>query len=412
MEKPTKGETIQWSKKKLLKFSLFTIVVILLAAELLCRLFVFSHYRNLHTNNYIQGSPLQTADHSQVFINQPFYVDYHHKYQHNEWGMKSAPGDVFIPQKTPDDFWVLLTGASAMEGMGSNRNGEWLDITGIEDHAYNQNIAYYLQTMLQKSMPDKRVRVLNGATSAYTIYQSYQRYLLLSDKFQPDWVISMDGMNDPSELAPDQTTESYTREEWSGNPQFHAPLKYIIPLTRYSALINTIKQKLFHFKEDGRMVYNQKKDFPKRIQWLNTPAPPMKWAVKTRGIEKGIHCFSSWLIRYDSLLTARHQPHLLLLQPHMSMRDTANLQPIEMAVNHYYRVTFQDSVKHTYLKALYNQFAADSLHPHIVTMESVHHWPIWVFVDYCHFSDAATQKIAGEIFNYISSNGKSKIFKD
>jgi hypothetical protein len=108
----------------------------------------------------------------------------------------------------------------------------------------------------------------------------------------------------------------------------------------------------------------------------------------------------------------RHQKHLLLVQPHMFHRDTSILGNEEKAVNHYYRSAFQDSVKHLYLMRLYEQFAATNIfYKNIISMESAHYWPGWIFVDYCHFTAPANKKIAGEIYNYIVSDGNRKIFK-
>jgi len=125
-------KTSQWSKKKLFLFAIFTILILLVLLEIIFRIIFFFQYKDLHTSIFIQGSPLQVSDSVLIWKNTPFYVDYDRKHQNNAAGMKSKVGDVFIEKKTEKDFWVLLTGASAMEGMGSNRNGDWLDITGVD----------------------------------------------------------------------------------------------------------------------------------------------------------------------------------------------------------------------------------------------------------------------------------------
>lgn len=405
--------TSKWTWKKLFLFTCFTLLVILILFEIIFRIVFFFQYKNLHTSVSIQGSPLQISDSVLICKNLPFYVDYNRKYQNNELGMRSSLGDVFIDKKDSNDFWILLTGGSAMEGMGSNKNGGWLDITGIEDHPYNETIAFYLEQMLQKKMPDKKVKVFDAATSSYTVYQSYLRYLTLSKKLSPDWVISMDGVNDPAALTKGETVSDFIEKDWKTNPQFHYPLKFIIALTKRSAFINSLKQKLFYIKRNYRLEKAKKNDYPIRTKWMNSLAPPVKYAMLSNDIERGIESFTFWLSKYDSTLTARNQKHLLLIQPHMFLRDTTVLINAEKAVNHYYRTVYQDSLKQTFLRSIYNHFSfMDSIHKNIVTMNAVESWPGWVFVDYCHFTDDANRKIAKEIYNYIISDGKVIPFRN
>ncbi len=403
--------TTNWSKKKLFLFAATAILIFFVILEFIFRVIFFFQYRNLHTSIFIQGSPLLISDSVLIWKSTPFYVDYDGHFQNNEAGMNSKVGDEFIETKTEKDFWVLLTGGSAIEGMGSNRNGEWLNITGVDNHPWNETIGFYLQQLLQNSMSDKRVKVFNAATVSHTVYQSYLRYLTLSKKMKFDWVISMDGVNDPAMLAAAETTSAYCLKDWNENPQFHYPLKLIIPLTRHSALVNAIKQKLFHLKGDYRLRKNRNNNFPKRKYWASATTRPIKYAAISNDITRGANSFTNWILKYDSALNSVRQNHLLLIQPQMCFRDTSVLGDAEKAVNNYYRTVFQDSVKQTYLATVYDFFLKDTLHKNIIPMNSVHYWPGWVFVDYCHFTKEAEKKIAGEIFNYISSNGGTQIFK-
>ena len=405
-------QTKKWGNAKLLKFAAFTILIILLLLEISFRIVFYIQNKNLHNSVSIQGSPLQIPDDSLIFKNSPFYLDYNNRFQNNEEGMRSQPGDEFIPQKTSNDFWVLLTGASAIEGMGSNRNGNWLEITGVDDHPYNKCISFYLEKKLQAQMPDKKVKVFNAAFSASCLYQSYMRYIQLEKKIQPDWVISMDGQNDPGTLAAGESSIDYIKNEWKKNPQFHYPLKAIIAITSHSAFFNFLKQKLFHFKEGIRMNKMLKQDFPLRKKWADSNVVSIQPFIANENVIRAVDSFSYWLLKYDAALTSAHRKHLLLLQPHMAFRDTSNLSLTEKAANHYYRATFQDNNKQAFLNEIYKRFSTDTLHHDIVPMLSVHHWPGWVFVDYCHFSDEATGKIAAEMAQYILSDGKTTIFKN
>src|ERR1700744_3809409 len=147
--------TQKWSRRKLLRFAAVTVVLLLLLAEGLGRFVFFLRFRGLGTSVYVQGSPIQEADSASVYNNRAFYVDFEKQFQYNELGMKSLCGDYRMPVKEAGDLWVLLLGASAMEGMGSNKDGAWFDITNIADHPYKETIAFFLEERLRRVYPGK-----------------------------------------------------------------------------------------------------------------------------------------------------------------------------------------------------------------------------------------------------------------
>ncbi|MGB8194755.1 MAG: hypothetical protein WCF67_22670, partial [Chitinophagaceae bacterium] len=225
----------QWPRRKLIKFSIITIILVLMLLEIIFRIVFAVKYNGYHTSLYVQGNTIQMNDSALVFRNRPFYLSYYRHFQYNEEGMRTKPGEVFMPKKAADDYWVFLFGGSAMEGMASNKDGEWLDITGVAEYTQQQTIAGLLEEMLQKEMPLKKVRVFNAANSGFTILQSIKRYEQLSAKYQMDWVISMDGENEPPVLSQNQSVEAYIKERWNKSSIFNFPLKLVIPITSHSA---------------------------------------------------------------------------------------------------------------------------------------------------------------------------------
>lgn len=119
-----------FGRKRKLLFGLVAVFLLFLLLEIIARGVFYFRFNKLTTSLGIQGNSLQMNDSQLVFRNRPLYVDYHFKYQNNEEGFKSAPGETEMPVKGENEVWVFLFGASAMEGMGSNKDGEWLDITG------------------------------------------------------------------------------------------------------------------------------------------------------------------------------------------------------------------------------------------------------------------------------------------
>lgn len=403
-------QTKKWSRGKLLKFSIILIVILLLISEGLMRIYFAIKFNGLHTSVYTQGSPLQMEDAKLAFRNRPFYVDYEKKFQYNEEGMKSAVGDVSMPVKQPNDVWVLLLGGSAMEGMGSNQSGKWFDITNVADHPYSETIAAFLQQKLQSNFPGKKVRVFNAAASGYTIEQSMARYKLLAQEYDFDWVISMDGVNEPPLVEGNEPPFYFPKKYFSAFPFKEYPLKYIIPVTRHSALFLILKQQLFYLKLGGRSAKNTRNDFPERKHWLQQPAKPLLFDTTDPRVNKAVDRFIQSLYTFDSYLQERHQKHLLLVQPFLPFRDSTVFTPEEKALFHYFTAEKNDLAQNQFMKSVYDSVNNRTLPMTIQPMTTVNTWSGWTLVDYCHFTTAANRRIAERLAEYIIKDGSVKIF--
>ena len=102
-----------WSKSKLILYSLLVCGIFLLGLESAFRIYFWSEIKHFHSSVYIQGNTIQMDDSVLVFRNRPFYLDHDRRFQHNEKGMRSQPGDVWMPKKDSGDYWVFLFGASS-----------------------------------------------------------------------------------------------------------------------------------------------------------------------------------------------------------------------------------------------------------------------------------------------------------
>jgi len=417
--------TQKWSKVKLLRFTVVTVGLLLLLAEGLARVAFFLKFRELGTSVYVQGSPIQEADSASVYNNRAFYVDFEKRFQYNELGMKSACGDYRMPVKKAGDLWVLLLGASAMEGMGSNKDGAWFDITNISDHPYNETIAFFLEGRLRRLYPGKRVRVFNAAVSGFTLEQVMARYRSLSRAYDFDWVISMDGVNECDTLAAAEEEMAYCRAYWDSMPFHRFPLNWIVPITQRSAFFNLLKQGVYHLRLNGRMERNQRRGFPERSLWALAMPEALSSADRDERVRRSAQTFLKEEIGFAGELQREGKKYLLLVQPYLAFRNSAFLGEEELALSHYLRAMKNDGNRHAFLRAVYEGIdGSDSLRGlvgeyrisndgnlHIRTMSGVLHWPGWVFVDYCHFTKTANERIAAELADYIATDGKLPIFK-
>jgi hypothetical protein len=407
------GVTKTWSRGKLLRFTAVTVLLLLLLAEGFARVVFFFRFRGLGTSVYVQGSPMQEADSASVYNNRAFYVDFGKAFQYNELGMRSACGDYRMPVKEAGDLWVLLLGASAMEGMGSNKDGAWFDMTNIADHPYNETIAFFLEERLRRVYPGKRVRVFYAAVSGFTLEQGIAKYKALSKKYDFDWVISMDGVNecDTLEAEGPEAEKAYSRAYWASMPFHRFPLNWIVPITQHSAFFDLCKQEIYRVKMRARVRKNEGSGFALRNFWASRAELRLLTALSDLRVLRSTDAFLRQEREFAGLLEREGKHYLLLVQPYLAFRKTSVLGQEEMALNRYLRENMNDRYKHAFLREVnYSvEQIGDSLHIH--TMSGVERWPGWVFVDYCHFTKMANERIAAELADYIATDGKLGIFK-
>ncbi len=394
----------KWSKKKLIAFSIITLLFIFLVIEIIFRVLFFIQYKDYHTSVYTQGNTIQKSDTGLIFMNRPFYLDFEKKHQYTEVGMKSEPGEVFMPEKKENDFWVFLLGGSAMEGMGSNKNGEWLDITGAEDYPAKQTIASILEKKLQLAMPSKRVKVFNAANSAYCISQVIKRYQKLNTKYKADWIVSLDGNNEPVFTSEDSSVWNLISRDWKDNQTFKFPLKYVIPFTSHSAFINQIKQSLYHFKLSRRIKKNKETDFPAKLKWSAVKDQSLLYATDSFFAQKMTDTFYYYLNKFDTILSNANQHHLLLIQPHLSLRDATVMNTTEKALFNYYCYSSNNPVFNSYYRKIYSLY--DSLAKNkstIQLLQDMHSLKEQIFLDYCHLTPDANEYLASYIADIITN---------
>jgi hypothetical protein len=395
-------EVARWKKGKLIKFGIITVVLVLLVLELVFRLIFAIEYKGYNTSVYIQGNTIQKSDSLLTWRNRPCYLDLFRRFQYNEEGMKSRPGDVKMPAKKETDYWIFLFGGSTMEGMGSNANGEWLDISGTVDHTYEETIGGILEKILQDSLPGKKVRVFNAANTGYTIQQSILQYQRLSAKYAMDWVVSMDGQNEPARLPPGLSVRRYLQEDWNNSHIFKFPLNMLIPVTSHSALVAQMKLLLYKAKLKGRLQHNKDKQYPRRKFWMQSHASTMQYAPYSEDIQRAVDSFYTSLLNFDSLLSGKNQRHLLLVQPHLSLRNARDLNETEKALHNYYVSASGKASQNTYLRELYNSFDAHlKAGMPVRHLGEMHTLKGQVFTDYCHFTREANEYAARLIAGYI-----------
>jgi len=395
-------------KPRLFKKFVFSIIPLLLVGSVLeigSRSLCSHRFDPFSTNIAIQGNGRMSSDPETVWGNAPHYLEYDLTAQYNDFGMRVDPGDdLGIPAKGDNDFFVLLLGGSAMAGMGTVHKGEWMKITGIATGGREQSIDGFLETALQESMPGRTVRVFNAAVNCSTLLQSHLHYKRLLH-LDPDWVISMDGYNDPSSLGPEQTSRMWVENFWDNFHYFHFPYSTARFLMSRSAFFYVVSEALFYKAGIISNTHETQQDTKVFERWLNTIPPTLAPKPCNTSRQRAVDEYFKHIDAFRHDLTKNGQRNLLLIQPDVTARKPDRLKSVEKAV---YNYTLH------YTGGRPNEFLAD-LHrraqlmtpvmPELISMSSVASWRTWVFVDYCHFTAQANRRIAQEICDHIVSDG-------
>ena len=297
-----------------------------------------------------------------------------------------------------------------MAGMGSNQNGEWLRLTGVPSHPIPDAIDGQLEAMLQKEMPERRVRVWNAAVASHTLLQSRLDYERLRH-LRPDWVISMDGANDAAAPAPGETRYERLVAEWAAHPIHRFPFREARFLMKSSALLYLSGEYLFFRTGAIRNARNTHQDSQALLTWSRRdPAPGEPTFAPSTETARARDEFRRELRLFDDVLIGDGQKHLLLVQPHLCLRDRSKLSGAERAVFNYY-VAQAKGRGDSFQAALHQSFAEEPPPENVIAMGAIHAWDGWVFVDYCHFSKEANRRIAAGLRDAIASGGRRRPFE-
>jgi hypothetical protein len=223
-----------------------------------------------------------------------------------------------------------------------------------------------------------------------------------------DWVVSMDGQNNPPVLSPGINVLDEVKKDWQNNPSRKFPINLVISLTSHSAFINAFKQFLFHNKQSARLTTNAKNNFPRREYWMKNNSPSLQFKKPDDSTGLAVELFYRQLLQFDSTLTARNQKHLLLVQPHLIFRATLLMNETEKALLNYYRNAYNNPSANTFLKQLREEFSNKirSHHTSVQLLNQADTLRTQVFVDYCHFTITANQFIAHHIMQHIIAESR------
>ncbi len=381
--------------------SLLPLLLFALLGEAASRIICHLRFSPYHTHFSVMGNGRWADSDFTVWTNRPRFLEHTLQSQYNDLGFRVAPGDVTMPEKGADDFWVILLGGSTVGGMGSSQNRDWLKITGVGTHPIDESIDGYLESILRQGFPTKNVRVFNAAISSARALQSRLRYKELR-RLRPDWVVSIDGVND--RLGEGKTTQEVIEEYWANHRFKRFPYREFRAAMRNSALLFLIGEYVYAKSGLIQTPVTSRQDEDVYRKWLRVPVATNPAPPTDEHTVRSQRALLAHLRGLDRDLNADGVPHLLLVQPHLSLRDTSRLFGVEKAV---YNCYMARSAQNGFLLGAHQSLPVGK---RIRSMESMHGWSGQVFVDYCHFTREANKRVAEEIGRHIMSAGEYEPF--
>jgi hypothetical protein len=218
------------------------------------------------------------------------------------------------------------------------------------------------------------------------------QYERLKAKYKMDWVISMDGNNEPLVSNTDLSIRDYIVNDWKDYPIFKFPLKYIIPVTKRSASVNALKRFLFERRMNKRIRSATENNFPAKTKWFTTNPGQLAYDRQSVVVQRSVDSFFYYMKRFDQKLVSDNIPHLLFVQPHLTMRDTAKMSMTEKALLHYYIFSRNRGDINSFIAKIEEEAGAQT--GAIQSLAFMHKNDFETFVDYCHFSRQAIRQLS------------------
>ena len=392
-----------------ISFQILVVIVFFIVIELGARVITYFKFDKYSTSISTQGNSRWCSHDSTVWMNRPGYLEYDKSSQYNEYGFRVKPGEFKMSKKKENDFWVFLFGGSAVAGMGSNQNGDWIKITGVATHPPENSIDGKLEKILQNKLKTKKVKVFNAAVASHTIFQSMRNYNRLKT-LKPDWVVSMDGVNDPKKIDVDQkNTSIFLDSSWKSHPINNYPFKYFRKILSKSAFFCLIGEYLLFETGIIKTKKNSTADSSIINKWTNSGEQKFdlnNFNKRSPEEKNALNIFIANMKAFNDQLLRDKQKYILLIQPHLTLRNRDSIKNNQEIAAYNYQYHIIDK-PHSLLYDLHKY--SDSIFKeeiNIKSMKNLHNSKKWIFVDYCHFTVDANQMIAEDIARLILSKNK------
>ena len=316
-------------------------------------------------------------------------------------------------EKPPDTVRIFLMGGSVAYGT----EGIYDELDNRPPPRNNETIDYYLETELNARLPSRHWEVINAAVPGYRLHQDLARLLSVVLRYQPDYIVSLDGANDMGPLlkAPPHY-DPYLIPEWTpgfdqlANPASLGSIRMFAStwLRNNSVLVRAIQD---------WMARRAQLRSARRDALIGTLKNSVRWEDLTSAQQTQYRISASQLDSYvrqvrqiNAVLAVDHVRGLFVLQPELVLTH----KPLAADEHRLDELTrrHQGNLYVYGMTSLYPQLAAELTadaaargYGFLDLTDAFDTMRAQAFTDLCHLTPDANRVIAGRIFDTIAHAG-------
>jgi lysophospholipase L1-like esterase len=384
----------------LVAYNVVFVCVLLLVAELSARKIAYGQFASPRSRTEL------ILDRWTAFRNHPHFNI--NRTQVNGQGFRRV--DDISLAKPPGTVRIFVLGGSVAYG------GETL-YPEIDEHWQfldnNQTIDHFLELRLNSAFPGKHWQVVNAAVKGYFLNQDLSLYLSTLQRYKPDYLILLDGVNDMFEALRSGEDDGYStagfREEFEGltDPDALSPrLMATTWLLNESALYRSIRESV---------ALRHRIRARRERAAASAPHLHPELASLTADEQQHLRAAAAWIENYPhtarqiwTLARSDGTEALFFLQPEIASTRKP-LTNTESRIFDYWSRLDGGAIDIYGFQNLYPQLSVRLMEDagkqgyHAADLTSVFdHIRERTFTDYCHLTPTGNQAIANAVFDVLA----------
>ncbi len=412
------AKKILWSIAKIALYVVFLVIAVLLlllgvekAAEIALK---GTYLRDVYPENFQMALKdfNRPVSHYDYDFNPGVCLEYNtskgNRYEYaNNAGFRE-PRDI-PPKKPKDEFRIFLTGGSTAFGLGAI--GQSAFIMNNYSLEYRETISHIMEMILNSSVDTggKKIRVYNAAVWGHAYQHGLMRYITKLRRYNPDMLISLDGVNEISLVSNLADDWNYFKEG-----QFHSVLSDIYKYNKHglaSYLTLWFKNNTYFmtYLWRGRDIFqtlHQNTPIETENHWALTPEKELTKDEQDK-LDDNMDTVVRVVENYHSALENDGVKHIFVLQPMFyNSKKALDERERQMAAYkerklHYgipSSIIYEKLVNKLVDSGEKNQFQTMNLKGFFDDTSQ------WVYTDWCHLTAGANHLVAKAISNRIKED--------
>jgi hypothetical protein len=359
----------------------------------------YLHHRFKHFDLSVQSAGQMAPHGYQLWYHPANYTSWTNITHYNNLGFRRFE-DTAV-RKPKGTLRIFFTGGSAALGAQANPATPYYAMSGQAEYSNDETISAYLEQILRKRHPNRKLEVINAATNWSQLHQQMIHYYRQLRSLEPDLIISMDGQNDALPIAPGRLNVWENAEQKVDilNNDVRMQLR---PIIRRSHLLYLVAMLAFGTTATGKQPIDTKlvDAFKDRGIPPNFEAKMQAYyAANKASVDRAVGEYMSHLQHFDDALVRDGVRRLFLLQPEIVMDRTKPLTVIERAVRNHMHTTNLGH-EHNLFRLIEERgeaLRAERGFPFYSFLNIFEGVEDEVYTDYCHMTPVGNRLLAAEL---------------